>query len=159
MLKQMYFATTDATMRRFHKTIWLLLVCMTWAVFAAGCGDDTTSDTAEDNAPTELSMEALAGKWELDRDDRREYLLLRPDGTFGGTVTFDGLATTQNPPDTYSKVFGHWTLEGTLLTFHIVEASLSRFHDTTVQHRILDYDGKTMRTIFEDEHEITIYRR
>jgi hypothetical protein len=125
------------------------------------CDGDEEQEQAGQNATSsrQLSTDALVGRWELDPEDRREYLRVLGSGDFSGTVTYNGLATKDNPADTYSDVAGKWTLEGNLLTFYVTESPKAYLKNTAVEHRIMAIDDQKMVTVFEGIPDMVIYRR
>ncbi|MBS3821281.1 MAG: hypothetical protein KGY81_05920, partial [Phycisphaerae bacterium] len=78
---------------------------------------------------------------------------------FGGRITYNGLVSAALPPGEKARVAGKWTLKGNLLEFWVAESDMPAVKDKVVQHRILGLEDGVMRTIFENEHRIEIYRR
>lgn len=144
---------------KLHRYVTLGVLSAALMAGALACDRDEPETPADNEASTDLSVDALAGTWELDPTDRKEFIRLYPSGDFGGTVTFNGLVTADNPADTYSDVAGKWELSGITLTFYVTETNLPELKDKVVTHRIIGMTPGILNTQFEGDIPITIYRR
>jgi hypothetical protein len=122
------------------------------------CDDD---EAERPPAPTHEQQlaDAIVGKWELDPEDRKEFINILPSGDFGGAATYNGLATADNPAGQRARIAGQWRLEGNLLTFYVIESSDPDLANKAVRHRVLSMTNDVIHTIFEGEHRMEIYRR